>query len=134
MNKMDDKTNVWEGLSDSQIEAINYKILNPTASYDEISTELDISKGALKSWRLNQLVAKVKADTTKSILDYTERAAVDAIRVLKHQMDSKDENIAHKAAKEMLDRFMGKTTQKQESDNIHDITFRVTYGDDDDNG
>lgn len=122
---MDDKVNIWEGLSDSQIEAINYKILNPTASYDEIAEELDISKGALKSWRLNQLVAKVKANTTQSILDFAERASVDAIRVLKRQMDSDDENIAHKAAKEMLDRFMGKTTQRSEVDNSGELTVNI---------
>ena len=133
MDENQKKADVWEGLSERQINAISYKITHPNATYADIAGALEIPEKTLKNWRLNQIVASVQADTAQSILDYAKRASLRAIRVLEDQMDSDDKNIAHKAAKEMLDRFMGKTTQKQESDNTHDVTFRVVYGADEEN-
>ena len=114
MTDNDQKSDVWEGLSERQIKCISYKISNPTATYAEVAREVGVPENTLYKWRLNQLVASVQADTAQSILDYAKRASLRAVRVLEDQMDSEDENIAHKAAKEMLDRFMGKTKQRQE--------------------
>lgn len=127
----DGKITVWDGLSDRQIEAANYKLLNPNATYAEIEAELEIPENTIKRWGLNAIVADIRKDTGRSVQDYAERAAIDAIRLLHRQTDSKDERIAQSAAKELLDRAIGKPAQRQivQGDVDKPVNVRVTYDD-----
>jgi transposase-like protein len=111
MKDTDSKSSVWDNLSERQIKAVNYKILNPNARYAEIANELDIPEPTLSRWGLNAIVAEIRKDSGKAITAYADRLALKAMRVLEGQMDSDDERIAQSAAKEMLDRSLGKPTQ-----------------------
>jgi hypothetical protein len=50
--EMPSSANIWEGLSERQIRAVSYKLLNKQSTYEEISKALDIPKGTLEKWHL----------------------------------------------------------------------------------
>jgi hypothetical protein len=60
------------------------------------------------------LADKVAQNKLKATTDYIERVSIRAIRVLEGQLDSEDERTAQAAAKDLLDRFLGKPTQRSE--------------------
>jgi transposase-like protein len=103
--------NIWKGLNERQIEAISFKLLNPKATYAEISKELDIPEQTLANWRLCQLAERVKQNKLQATIDFMERLSIKAARVLEDQLDNEDERVRQTAAKDILDRFMGKPKQ-----------------------
>ena len=105
---------IWDELNDRQIQAVNYKLLNPGATYADVGEALGIPKKTIDKWRLNQIIAEIRKDTGKAITDYADRLALKAMRVLEAHMDSEDERVAQSAAKEVIDRSIGKATQRQE--------------------
>jgi alcohol dehydrogenase class IV len=102
MKDNDSKSSVWDNLSERQIQAVNYKILNPNAKYADIANELEIPEQTLARWGLNAIVAEIRKDSGKAITDYADRLALKAMRVLEDHMDSVDERLAQSAAKEVL--------------------------------
>ena len=133
MTDNDRISGVWDNMSERQIQAVSYKLANPEARYSDIEEELSIPTGTLNRWGLNSLVAEVRKDMAQSIVDYAKRASLRAIRLLENQMDSEDQRIAQNAAKELLDRFMGKATQRNEhtGKDGNAISIEFTYPDDD---
>jgi hypothetical protein len=105
------ESGIWDKLSERQIQAVNYKILNPDASYGDIEAALDIPKGTIKNWRLNQIVGEIRKDAAKAANDYANRLLLKAYRVLERQLDSDDEKISQTAAKDIIDRAVGKANQ-----------------------
>jgi len=64
--------------------------------------------------RLNGLAQQRKRDTVTQVLDILEKSATEAAQVKAKGLKSRKENIAQAAASDILDRVLGRPTQRQE--------------------
>ena len=120
---------IWGSLSPIQRRFV--VAMQEYSSKKEAAESIDISPQTAYNWNglVDEAVAFVSSDVALAQLGIIRANGVKAAAVKSAGLDSKDERIAQAAASEILDRNLGRATQRQEVEYSGDMNINLGWGD-----
>ena len=96
-------------------------------------TKAGMSKSTFYSWPtkrreyLNALSRRLNTEVALQVMMELQEAAIDAAKVKKEGLKSRNEYVKQNAASEIMDRVVGKPTQRidQNTNEVNDVTIRI---------
>lgn len=124
----DNLTDLLRQLSSSQLRFVSRRVWTDTDA--DAARELNISPSTVKAWKQNgapidESVRLMKHDGVIMAAEMMRRALADAVEVKIGGLCDRSSSIRQAAATELIDRNMGKPTQRQE------VIGRIVLIDDD---
>lgn len=113
-------------LSSKQAECLKLMILNPKAKGRELAEILNVTEKTISQWKNHNADFQTEYKTlVESKLQY---AAAQALEKQIALLGSKNDMVAHLAAKDLLDRTGFKPTEKVEQSIDMELTVTIDYG------
>ena len=103
-------------LSDNQWRFVTAMVDNPSFSKKEAAEHIGLLPDTVYRWGniVNEAVEKAREDVHEAALSMRKRAVLKALRVKISLLDSEEESIRSKAATEIIEWELGKSTQPTE--------------------
>ena len=117
-------------------DQIRFVVARQEHSTDKAAAEaVDIAPLTISRWKregapIDDAVRLMLYDGVVTALHIRKRHLAKAMAVKVAGLDSEDERIRQSVATEINEWELGKATQPTESENKHELTIRVLYGDD----
>lgn len=115
-------------LSPKQAECLKLMLLNPKIKGRELSERLKVSEKTISNWKNHN--ADFQAEYKSLVDSKLQYAAAQALEKQITLLGSKNDMVAHLAAKDLLDRTGFNPTQKIEADIDMELNISVDYGGD----
>ena len=115
-------------LSPKQAECLKLMLLNPKIKGKELAEHLKVSEKTISQWKNHN--ADFQAEYKTLVDSKLQYAAAQALEKQIDLLGSKNDMVAHLAAKDLLDRTGFNPTEKIEQTVDMELNITVDYGDD----
>lgn len=113
-------------VSTKQAECIRLMLLNPKIKGKELAEALNVSEKTISQWKNHN--ADFQAEYKTLVDSKLQYAASQALEKQISLLDSKNDMVAHLAAKDLLDRSGFNSTEKIEQKVDMELNIKVDYG------
>ena len=131
MVKSDFDATLDELISELDINERRYVFARAMVSTDkEAYEEIGVSYNWLNSHgkdHLNKIAAELVKDVGFQMMQLIKQHGVDAVKEKIKELKSRDERIRSQASTELIDRIIGKPTQRVDQKTEHDGVLKVEY-------
>ena len=115
-------------LNPKQNECLKLMLLNPEIKGKELATQLKVSEKTISQWKNHN--ADFQAEYKTLVDSNLQYAAAQALEKQIELLGSKNDMVAHLAAKDLLDRAGFNSTEKIKQTVDMELNIKVDYGDD----
>lgn len=118
-------------LKTKQVECLKLMMQNPKISGKELAETLDVTEKTISQWKNKNTEFQDEYNTlVRSKIQY---AAAQALGKQIELLQSRNDMVAHLAAKDLMDRAGFNPVEKVEQEIDMDLNIKVDYGDDNEN-
>ena len=115
-------------LKPKQVECLKLMMLNPKIKGKELAAVLNVSEKTISQWKNKN--TEFQDEYNALVRSKIQYAATEALETQMKLLQSKNDMVAHLAAKDLMDRAGFNPVEKIEQEVDMELSITVDYGDD----